>query len=329
MLADSRFGATTDRTMEIASVGPLPAEVLQSALAEGETLAIGPQTGALQNGAQPQAVALPEHMADDKADANAPYVADGVADFELPSSQLVPMAIVGLQVEPAWTQPAPLPEPWMAHVADERPHHQVRDEERHPQREDDEPAEEPGDAAGTEASSAPDEEIEPDDQWAGLARALHALLRTSAPPPALLAAVEQWQRGRCIVLACPQRGGSAFAYALVLRARTMQPVSLTGEWVEARLQWSVPADRLRWSHARMVKEHRPDRGRQLVPADTGRDTPCAVQLGPVLAGMPRRREVLLRIDSVRRFWGALGTQWSVHLVVCPLPLLTSRPGGPS
>jgi hypothetical protein len=255
-------------------------------------------------------------------------VADGVADFELPSSQLLPMAIVGLQVEPAWTQPPPLPEPWMARVADERPHPQLRDEERHAPPQYDEPAEEPDDAANAEASAAPDEEIEPDDSWAELARVLHALLRTSSPPPALLTAVEQWQRGRCIVLACPQRGGSAFAYAFVLRARSSQPLSLMGEWVEARLQWSVPTDRLRWSHARMIKEHRPDRGRQLVPADTSGDTPCAVQLGPVLAGMPRRREVLLRIDNVRRFWAALGTQWSVHLVVCPLPLITARPGGP-
>src|SRR5690349_4320783 len=116
--------------MEIASVGPLPAEVLQAALAEGEALGVGPQTGALQNGTQLQPAALPEHMADDKADANAPYVADGVADFELPSSQLLPIAIVGLQVEPAWTQPAPLPEPWLARVADERPHPHMRDEEQ-------------------------------------------------------------------------------------------------------------------------------------------------------------------------------------------------------
>jgi hypothetical protein len=35
--------------------------------------------------------------------------------------------------------------------------------------------------------------------------------------------------------------------------------------------------------------------------------------------------VCLRIQSVRRFWSALGSQWSVHVVVCSTPLAGARP----
>ena len=77
---------------------------------------------------------------------------------------------------------------------------------------------------------------------------------------------------------------------------------------------------------RVVKEHHPCRGRQLVPLDIegAASLPCDVQLGPVLARPLRWCEVRLRIDAVRSFWSALGTQWSATVVVCSRPLAGAR-----
>ena len=55
----------------------------------------------------------------------------------------------------------------------------------------------------------------------------------------------------------------------------------------------------------------------------GGAVPCELQLGPVRAAAPRWRLAAVRVDAVRRLWGALGGQWSVLLLVCPQPLLSS------
>ena len=83
---------------------------------------------------------------------------------------------------------------------------------------------------------------------------------------------------------------------------------------------------------RVVKEHHPRSGRQLVALDEsgatnegGRPVPCEVQLGPVLARSLRWCEVRVWIQAAQRFWNALGTQWSVHVVVSALPLIAPPP----
>jgi hypothetical protein len=53
--------------------------------------------------------------------------------------------------------------------------------------------------------------------------------------------------------------------------------------------------------------------------------PCAVQLGPVLDRELRRCEVRMHVAAAQRFWAALGQQWSVHVIVCALPLLAASP----
>ena len=98
---------------------------------------------------------------------------------------------------------------------------------------------------------------------------------------------------------------------------------VAGHRVAARLQWRAAASLgVQWVHARLAKDHHPQRGRQLVPmgAVPGAATPCTVQLGPVLAERRVPSDVHLRVDAVRRFWSALGDQWSVLVVACSLPL---------
>jgi len=139
------------------------------------------------------------------------------------------------------------------------------------------------------------------------------------------------------VLACPQNSDpAAAAWAFVLwprkqlarRAddvRTPQ-LALYGARVEARLQWSTRPTAPRWHYVRVIKQHHPRTGRQLVPSTAepcGR-VPCEVQLGPVLARPLRNCDVCLRINAVRRFWIALGTQWSMHVVVCSHALLSNE-----
>jgi hypothetical protein len=157
-------------------------------------------------------------------------------------------------------------------------------------------------------------------------------------PQALIAAAEQWQRGRCVVLACPQGldpAGPAWAFVLWPRTRTPSPtvqrvapaLALYGLRVDARLQWSSPPHAGQWCHVRVVKEHHPRTGRQLVAVDGSNASkpdaplPCEVQLGPVLARSLRRCEVCVRIPAAQRFWAALGAQWSAHVVVSSLPLV--------
>jgi hypothetical protein len=99
--------------------------------------------------------------------------------------------------------------------------------------------------------------------------------------------------------------------------------------VEARLQWSAPPHEGQWCHARVVKEHHPRSGRQLVACgstsgETATHVACEVQLGPVLARSVRWCDVCVRINAVQRFWNALGAQWSVHVVVSAMPLAGVR-----
>ena len=102
--------------------------------------------------------------------------------------------------------------------------------------------------------------------------------------------------------------------------------AFSGQRIEARLQWPRGAMRA-WCSVRAVKQHLAHGGRQLVALDAGGapggSVPCELQLGPVRAAAPRWRAAAVRVDAVRRLWGALGAQWSVLLVVFPQPLLSS------
>jgi hypothetical protein len=74
----------------------------------------------------------------------------------------------------------------------------------------------------------------------------------------------------------------------------------------------------------VIKEHHPRSGRQLIPntpADPGGRVPCEVQLGPVLARPLRCCDVCVRINAARRFWNALGAQWSMQVIVASQPLI--------
>jgi hypothetical protein len=105
------------------------------------------------------------------------------------------------------------------------------------------------------------------------------------------------------------------------------PITLKGLRVEARLQWSAPPHDGQWCHVRVVKEHHPRRGRQLIAcegAEAATHVACEVQLGPVLARSVRWCDVCVRINAVQRFWNALGAQWSVNVVVSAQPLAGVR-----
>lgn len=262
-------------------------------------------------------------------------------EFALPADQLVHTTLIGLQVQPSWLPHLPFAV------------RQERGESPAPTRQEvDEIETEPApevEPVGSEAQesheeSPPDEVMEPDDDVEGcdaFGRAMLALLQAlpaagSAAHPlgvgaqAALAAIrDQWQRGRAVVIACPQGADPAGpAWAYVMRPRRvftrelengLRFASLAGRRVPARLQWRQVPRGAQWLHHRMAKEHQPPRGRQLVPL-AGPAALCDVQLGPVLAERRRACEVRLRIDAVRRFWGALGDQWSLLVVVCSLPL---------
>ncbi|MFL6665363.1 MAG: hypothetical protein ACJ8G7_24610, partial [Rhizobacter sp.] len=160
-----------------------------------------------------------------------------------------------------------------------------------------------------------------------LSKALRDALRAKPVSQALLAAAEQWRLGRCVVLACPQGAhpaGPTWAFVLWPRRGSLAtaPLALFGLRVEARLHWSRLPPTLDWCHARVMKEQHPRQGRQLVALDArGTATvPCEVQLGPVPLRTPRWRDACVRIDAMRQFWNALGTQWSVTVVVGSRPL---------
>lgn len=257
------------------------------------------------------------------SDLPVPTPAHPGSEFALPADQLVPAALVGLQVDPSalWAMTR---QPGVE---------RRRDDEGSPRREREaQPEDEPG-----ADDDAPKPEHEPmladPHAWIGeasideappwaepLARTLRIALASPAPPPALTAAAHQWLRGRSVVLVCPKARDPESAWAFVLwpRRGDAEGLMLRGTRVQARLQWSG-ATREPWILARAMKEHHPRRGRQLVVREgIGR---CDVQLGPVIAQPPRRCDLHIRIDAVRPFWAALGAQWSVTLLACAAPLL--------
>ncbi len=282
----------------------------------------GVEAASLQSLARPPATAVD---APHPADTALPAATNALSEFALPAAQLVPGTLIGLQAqetaEPAAEPPAPRGD----------------DESRG---DDTAPSGETPPAAGHDACDLVFDDAAGNDWCEPLTRSLHAALAARIPPQALLAAADQWRRGRCVVLACPQGAdpaGPAWAFVLWPHARmlaacrrsakdTPVPLALVGLRVEARLQWSaLPAD-ASWCHVRVVKEHHPRRGRQLVSlgADAQAPLACEVQLGPVLARSLHWCQVCLRINAVRRFWAALGAQWSVHVVVCAQPLAGVR-----
>jgi hypothetical protein len=297
----------------------------------------GAETGTAQSFArpQPQADATPG-----KADTALPSASHALSEFAVPASQLVPATLIGLQVEPAWiwtllqpTTPLPAARPAIEDDEDEDParHTPHEDPSAQPESHDEAPDSEP---TTTESDALIDPALA-DEGCDGLTRVLQAALAAATPPSALRAAADQWQRGRCVVLACPQSAtpdGPAWAFVLWPRrspARGLPRTAVLTLWgrrVEAHLQWTVTPHGERWCHVRLVKEHHPRHGRQLLPMDAQLPTvPCEVQLGPVLIEHRRPCEARLRIHAVRRFWAALGDQWSVHLVVCSLPLAGIHP----
>lgn len=299
--------------------------------------------GAVQTQARPQAAVTEPVRTHETA---LPAAAHARSEFAVPAALMVPATLVGLQVEraEAWPlpQPAFVPLPGQRIEAPRVERHESAAEEQAPSsaeqfdereaQDEQPPAADDGEAAAVEAGS--------DDDWCeALTVALREALVAKVPPQPLLAAAEQWQRGRCVVLACPQgldAAGPAWAFVLWPRKFTLSrrrsdgsvaPLALYGLRVEARLQWSSPPREPHWCHVRVVKEHHPRRGRQLVPPGNDLDAAqvaCEVQLGPVLARSLRWCEVRVRIDAAQRFWTALGAQWSVHVVVCSAPLTRPR-----
>ena len=282
-----------------------------------------------------------------KTDDLLPTATSADSDFAAPAALLVPATLVGLQVEAA----APWPMPWRGF--DPTPQRIEREPERQPPPP---PTDDEADPEPEAAAEQADDDQQPDATQAlveepletawcePLTRTLRSALAGRVPPQALLAAADQWKRGRCVVLACPQghdAAGPAWAFVLWPRPQpraidgVAPPLALYGLQVDARLQWSSPPRRGQWCHVRVVKEHHPRTGRQLVSLDDAparQPVPCEVQLGPVLARSLRWCEVCVRIQAAQRFWTALGAQWSVHVVVCAEPLIAPPPaahGSPS
>lgn len=291
-------------------------------------------TATLQAAARPQAAVTPE--APRPLDAALP-VADVANGFALPADQLLPVTLIGLQVQAgdAW--------PMAAQAGELRwPRREPDDEDtRRPAPQapaDEDPAADTEPAAAEPLDAGPLVDDRPADWLDPLARAINERLAAPQPPAALSAAVEQWSRGRCVLLVCPQAAGAdadfqpGWAFVLWPR-RGARPrggpmaarVAFTGQRAEARLQWPPQGGPRGWCSVRAVKQHLAHGGRQLVALDASGapsgPVPCEVQLGPVRAAAPRWRLAAVRVDAVRRLWNALGGQWSVLLVVCPQPLL--------
>ena len=271
-----------------------------------------------------------------------PDVPAAQGDFALPDALLAPATLTGLRTEPAMTWSLPTPStPWQPAPAPAERRRQPRestDQRRQPPREetDDEPTH--STRPHERAPDAPQTVIDADDagDWCeALSRGLQAQLTQLIVPPALLAASEQWQRGRCIVLACPQGpdpAGPAWAHVLWPHPEMQSTgkVALRGLRVGARLQWLALPPSVPWCHARLIREHHPRHGRQMAVADAGSVAPgavlpCTVQLGPVLERTQHRCEVRVHVPAAQRFWAALGQQWSVHVIVCARPLLAAPP----
>jgi len=265
-----------------------------------------------------------------------PDVPAAQADAALPDALLTPATLIGLRAEPAlaWSLPMP-PSPFV-------PPPDVREPRREPQ-ERERPRHEPPPPAAAEAPAPmPVHEQDPGTQpfvldadddvsWCEpLSRGLQAQLSQLVVPPALLAAAEQWQRGRCVVLSCPQGHDPALGWAHVLwpSAAGGAALALQGLRVDAQLHWRLLPPAPRWLHARMVREHHPRHGRQLIAADAPAANTvlaCEVQLGPQLDRVARRCDVRVQIRSAQRFWAALGRQWSVLVVVSARALLAPQP----
>lgn len=259
-------------------------------------------------------------------------VAAADAQAAVPSSLLVPATLSGLQVEAATIWPLPIPgaPPW------QQPAPRVERDREPPRRAPEPPVElvaEPDEPAPQPQPQVPDDLLDAEQAGAwceALAAALRAALARRIVARSLQCAAEQWRRGRCVVLACPQGDDAALGWAFVLwpgATAPDRPLALRGLRVEARLQWYTPPPSAAWCHVRVVKEHHPRHGRQLVPSEgTPRDAalPCDVQLGPVLARSQRWCEVRVHIGAAQRFWAALGKQWSAYVVVSAMPLLSPR-----
>lgn len=174
----------------------------------------------------------------------------------------------------------------------------------------------------------PTAEPAPEAAWgAPLLAALQQAARQPAARDALQAAAGAWEHGRAVLLACPMAAGSSHdAWLFVLRpARGPGALRLCGERLAARLRWAAPAGAGRWWAVRVAKSYSLRRGGQLVTQDAQPDgrVSCELQLGPFPAVLPRWRDVLVRVDLAGRLWQALGTQWSLPLLVCDLPLLAA------
>jgi hypothetical protein len=298
------------------------------------------ETANLQSFARPHA-AMPEPSR--TADAVLPLGAlsneHAHGDSAVPAALLVPATLTALHVQHAASWPLPR----RGFDPDAEPLHRARArDDGHaappppPEEEPEEPtqqtirAERDGEHAAADADDVVLADAD-DGAWREeLTRTLQIALAARVAPESLRVAAEQWRRGRCVVIVCPQRNdpaGPGWAFVLWPRKQAAQrpggappALALSGVRVQARLQWSVRPPGAAWSHVRVVKEHHPRSGRQLVPAAPGR-VPCEVQLGPVLARPLRGCDVCVRIQAVRRFWSALGTQWSLYVVVTPVPLL--------
>jgi hypothetical protein len=237
----------------------------------------------------------------------------------LPADQLVNATVIGLQVEPAYAWP--LPRRGFDAAPPEAPRHADTESAPEPEAKthdahDDARTEEPAEPAPRSPC-----EGEAGDWCVPLSRTLREALRGKSVPRALEAAAEQWRLGRCVVLACPQGAdptGPAWAFVLWPKSTSRAvPLALFGLRVPARLQWTHVPPAFDWCHARVVKEQHPRHGRQLVAMDARglAGVACEVQLGPVASSTPRWRDACVRIDAARRFWSALGEQWSVTVVV--------------
>jgi hypothetical protein len=323
--------------MELGSVQGAALDALAAATSEpARHVEHGAETATVQAFGRNDAT-LPSAVRDALArggDPALPATAHAAAEFALPADQMVPATLTGLQAQPAWTHLLP-PPMTLPPADDERAARRTHDDG------DDDPESPPGEDDDASEATTPDsgdtvEVLDPDDDdCERLSGALQALLETTARAAGTdavrIALLDQWRRGRCAVLACPQGAdadGPAWAFVLRLRRAAARPpgaaphLLLRGRRVAARLQWRLPPAGLQWRHVRMAKDHHPQRGRQLVPLNAaGAAVPCDVQLGPVLAERRPACDVRLRVDAVRRFWGALGDQWSVLVIVCSLPLV--------
>jgi hypothetical protein len=307
--------------------------------APGQTVEHTIESAAVQTVMRPPVTEVEVHNTDDVL----PTQASVDSEFAAPAALLVPTLLVGLQVEAAASWPMPWRgfDPPLPRVEreTEQEHQPPSFEPEHVDEdaaEDDDTQAHADDAAPEADETAVENRIDTD--WCEpLTRTLRSALASRVPPQAVLVAGEQWQRGRCVVLACPQGddpAGPAWAFVLWPRRSALRaidgvapPLSLHGLRVDARLQWSALPTDAHWCHVRVVKEHHPRTGRQLISLDdaasagTRRPVPCEVQLGPVLARSLRWCEVCLRIQAAQRFWAALGAQWSVHVVVSSRPLI--------